>query len=156
MGASREGATGVPGERTWLAGLGDRSRPSTLRAALRRANHHHSPRAPVRRTRTNLDHHAMFQRRSEVHQPLHREPLQLLPLQRRDPRLIHAQHSRRLRLRQLARRQNRVQRGRQPHLRSQLYCVGQPTLGYAANIFRQPGKDHGAIFFSMRFRDLFR
>jgi hypothetical protein len=30
------------------------------------------------------------------------------------------------------------------------------TLGYAANIFRQPGEDHGAIFFSMRFRDLFR
>jgi hypothetical protein len=24
MGASREGATGVPGERTWLAGVGDR------------------------------------------------------------------------------------------------------------------------------------
>ena len=30
------------------------------------------------------------------------------------------------------------------------------TLGYAANIFRQPGEDHGAIFFSMRFRNLFR
>jgi hypothetical protein len=30
------------------------------------------------------------------------------------------------------------------------------TLGCAANIFRQPGEDHGAIFFSMRFRDLFR
>jgi hypothetical protein len=30
------------------------------------------------------------------------------------------------------------------------------TLGYAANIFRQPGEDHGAIFFYMRFRDLFR
>ena len=30
------------------------------------------------------------------------------------------------------------------------------TLCYAANIFRQPGEDHGAIFFSMRFRDLFR
>lgn len=30
------------------------------------------------------------------------------------------------------------------------------TFGYAANIFRQPGEDHGAIFFSMNFRDLFR
>jgi hypothetical protein len=30
------------------------------------------------------------------------------------------------------------------------------TLGYAANIFREPGEDHGAVFFSMRFRDLFR
>jgi hypothetical protein len=40
-------------------------------------------------------------------------------------------------LRQLARRQNRVQRGRQPHLCSQLYCVGQPTrMMLAANLDR--------------------
>ena len=36
MGASREGATGVLGERTWLTAVGDPSRSSTLRAALRR------------------------------------------------------------------------------------------------------------------------
>jgi hypothetical protein len=44
-----------------------------------------------------------------VHQPLHREPLQLVSLQRRDLRLVHAQQPRRLGLCQLARRQNRVQ-----------------------------------------------
>jgi hypothetical protein len=31
--------------------------------------------------RTNLDHHIMLQRCREVHQPLHREPHQLVPLQ---------------------------------------------------------------------------
>jgi hypothetical protein len=30
------------------------------------------------------------------------------------------------------------------------------TFGYAANLFRKVGEDHGAIFFSMSFRDLFR
>ncbi len=38
MGASREGATGVPGERTWLAGVGNRSRPSTLCMVILRTN----------------------------------------------------------------------------------------------------------------------
>src|ERR1035437_799238 len=54
-------------------------------------------------------------------------PSSLYPfLQRRDLRLIHAQQPRHLGLGQLPRRQNRVQRGRQPHLRPQLFCIGQP------------------------------
>jgi len=51
MGASREGATGVPGERTWLAGVGNRSRSSTLPDALRRdpaqLQRRHPPRIPI-------------------------------------------------------------------------------------------------------------
>jgi hypothetical protein len=46
--------------------------------------------------RANLDDHMMLQGRSEVHQPLHREPLQLVPLQRGNLRPIHAQHACRL------------------------------------------------------------
>ena len=43
----------------------------------------------------------MLRRGSEVHQPLHRKPFQLVVLQSRNLRLIHPQHLRRLRLRQL-------------------------------------------------------
>jgi hypothetical protein len=57
MGAAREGATGVPGERTWLAGVGYRSRPSTLADALLRPNHPHSRRVLCCGMWANLDHH---------------------------------------------------------------------------------------------------
>ncbi len=40
----------------------------------------------------------MLQRGSEVHQPLHRKPFQLVVLQGRNLRLIHPQHLRRLRV----------------------------------------------------------
>jgi len=44
-------ATRFPGERTWLAGVGDRSRPSTLRDALPRdpaqLQRRHPPRIPI-------------------------------------------------------------------------------------------------------------
>jgi len=40
-------------------------------------------------------------------------------------------------------------------LRLELASYVDFTLGYAVNIFRQPGEDYGAIFFSMHFRNLF-
>jgi len=126
MGASREGSTGVPGER--LGSLG--GRPLPLLHSSRRSTPPQPPslaRAPVRRAdESRSPHRVAALWRSASAAPPRTPPtcIPSAPTPSADSRPAAAP----LRLRQLARRQNRVQRGRQPHLVPNSTALGNPPV----------------------------